>query len=262
MVNPGRGSFRDRLSLLQNIMNLKLEIIRKSHKHSGNRGENAEQIVREFLREFLSPYNRIGHGEVIDLNGCLSRETDVIVTNEYHPFLNDLANPSVFIIEGVACAGEVKSVLTTERLLSTLEGARVFKSLSIQHQKGSMIVANEEDRERFVNRRPYFLFAFESELLIETVKGKIDAWNTANAVPLGQQLDAVFMLSQGNLINFGEGKGALQFVPPDGNPLGGYIHAVSSSDALVSFLSWLSVSMIRISMPHSPLALYLVQTST
>ena len=260
MVNPGRGTLQERLGLLQEIMNLKLQIIRKSHQHSGNRGGNAEQIVRDFLREFLPPHNRIGHGEVIDLNGSLSRQTDVVVTNEYHPFLNDLTNPSVFIIEGVACAGEVKSVLTTEGLEHALEAAQALKLLRVQHQEGSQIFTNKEDRSRFVDSRPYFLFAFESQLLIETVKERIDFWNSSKSVPLGQQLDAVFILSKGGLINFGGGGGTLKSIAPNGSPREGYSRAGASTDALVYFLSWLSISMVRISMPVPPIAAYLLQT--
>ena len=103
---------KERIDILQKQMLLRLEEIRATYRHSGNKGTNAEQILREFLRYFLPTYHRVGHGEVIDQNGANSRQLDVIVTNEYHPFLNDLSTPSVFIIEGVSCAGEVKSDLS------------------------------------------------------------------------------------------------------------------------------------------------------
>jgi hypothetical protein len=98
--------------ILQKRMLLQLEEIRAKYDHPGNKGSNAEQVLKEFLRAYLPASNRIGHGEVTDLSAARSRQVDVVITNEYHPFLNDLATPGIFFIEGVLCVGEVKSVLT------------------------------------------------------------------------------------------------------------------------------------------------------
>jgi hypothetical protein len=244
-------------------MALRFEEIRLAHQHSGNKGANVEQIVREFLREFLPPYNRIGQGEVIDRDGSYSRQIDVIVTNEHHPYLNDLANPSIFICEGVACAGEVKSVLTGDELERALVNCQAFKSLKIRMEKGAMVHSNPEDLERFVGSRPYFLFAFESRLATATIKERIDAWNSKNAIPLKQQIDSVFVLTGGNIVNFGTGKGSLQFRTPDGKSLEGYIYPNPKNDpALLAFLSWISATMPRISIPSPPILSYLVKTTS
>jgi hypothetical protein len=151
-------------------MILRLEEIRASYCHSGNKGSNAEQVLRDFLRQFLPPYNRVGHGEVVDQTGANSRQLDVIITNEYHPFLNDLSAPSVLIVEGVSCVAEVKSVLTGEELERALENSLSFKRLSVSVPKGATVYGNMEDISRFVDKRPSFLFAFESQLSISTIK--------------------------------------------------------------------------------------------
>ena len=252
------GILKARLGLLQEIMNLRLQIIRKSHQHSGNKGANAEQIVRDLLREYLPPSYRIGHGEVIDRKGGISREIDVVITNEYHPFLNDLAYPSVFICEGVASAGEVKTVLTTEGLENSLDGALAFKSLEFWLQQGTTAFTNHEDTGRFIKSRPYFLFAFESQLSLKAIKEKVDSWSTANSVPLNHQLDAVFLLSEGALVNIGTGQGSLT-LERHGGLLQGFQPVFSTDTILVNFMSWLSATMLRITLPSSPVLPYLTR---
>jgi len=251
------------IEILQRQMLLRLEEIRAAYRHSGNKGSNAEQILRDFLRQFLPPYNRVGHGEVVDQTGSNSRQLDVVITNEYHPFLNDLTAPSVFIIEGVSCVAEVKSVLTGEELERALENSLSFKRLSVMVQKGAMVHGNMEDISRFVAKRPSFLFAFESQLSISTIKERIDAWNQAHALPVPQQLDAVFILTGGSIINFGTGAGTLQFITPEGQSLPGYIYRDPSDDRpLVSLLSWISASLPHVSLPHPPILSYLVKDAS
>jgi len=101
--------FKKKFELVQRKMMLELEEIRCSMKHNGNRGSSAEEVVRLFLRKYLASYNRVGCGEIIDINNGHSTQLDVIITNEYHPNFNEMDEPEVFIIEGVSCAGEVKT---------------------------------------------------------------------------------------------------------------------------------------------------------
>jgi len=186
---------QEHIEILQKQMLLRLEEIRSAYRHSGNKGANAEQVLRDFLRQFLPPYNRVGHGEVIDQSGASSRRLDVIITNEYHPFLNDLSAPSLFIIEGVSCVAEVKSVLTGAELDRALENLLSFKRLSVTVQKGATVFANLEDISRFVEKRPSFLFALESQLSIGTIKERIETWNQRHSLSVPQQIDAVFILT-------------------------------------------------------------------
>lgn len=251
---------KKRLKILKKQMELRLEEIRTQHKHSGNKGTNIEEIIRQFLREFLPPYFRIGNGEVIDRNDNISRQADVVITNEHHPFVNDLSNPTTFFIEGVAMAGEIKSVLTSDELEASLKVSKSFKELSLKIPKGAKVFSNEEDLKRFVNRRPFFLFSFESQLAPETVKTKVEEFNAANSIPFDQQIDGVFLLDRVSIINFGMGEGSFQFRTPDGKSLGGYIYQKpGTEDVLFSFLSWVSATIPKISLPSPPILHYLMK---
>ena len=251
---------QEHIEIIQKQMLLRLEEIRAAYQHSGNKGANAEQILRDFLRQFLPPYNRVGYGEVIDQSGASSRQQDVIITNEYHPFLNDLSAPSVFIIDGVSCVAEVKSVLTGGELERALENSLSFKRLSVTVQKGATVFGNLEDISRFVEKRPSFLFAFESQLSIGTIKERIEAWNQRHSLPVPQQIDAVFILTGGSIVNFGTGAGALQFITPEGQSLPGYVFRDPKKDRpLVSLLSWISASLPRFTLPSPPILSYFVK---
>lgn len=252
---------RQQLELLQKQMTLRFEEIRAMYEHTGNKGSNAEKILRDFLQQFLPPYYRIGEGEVIDQTGAHSRQIDIVITNEYHPYLNDLTAPSIFIIEGVSCVAEVKSVLNGEELEKALKNSLSFKRLEIALPMETEIShSNPEDLSRFVFKRPSFLFAFESKLSISTIKERIEDWNKLHNLSIPEQIDGVFILTGGSIINHGYGTGALAFVTPEGERMTGYVYGPPKEDRpLVSLLSWISASLIRFSLPYPPILAYLVK---
>ena len=252
-----------KLAMIEKQMPTRLEVIRIEHMHRGSIGSNTEGVLRDFLREYLPPHNRIGHGEVIDLHDSISSQLDVVITNEHHPYLNELTEPSLFFIEGVACAGEVKTSLNTAELGKALESALRFKSLNPDIPVGTQCRGNPEDLNRFVNSRPYFLFAFESAITLEKVRDEVNSFNTEKEVPIENQLDAIFVLDRGSIINFGAGNGALKYSVPGNPSLPGY-NFLASKEApkvLVNLLGWLSSTVPKISLPNSPLIKYLMKES-
>ncbi|GGC97840.1 DUF6602 domain-containing protein [Pontibacillus salipaludis] len=245
----------DKLSVLQRGMELKLEEIQLSHKHKGNRGDNSEEVVRDFLREFLPLYNRIGHGEIVDTIGNVSNESDIVILNEYHPYLNDLANPSLFFIEGVAAVGEVKSNLSSKDLSDTLDKCTRFKQMHIDMQGHAFVVANDSDIKRFVMKRPFFLFIFASQLKLDTILEKIRTYNEQKGLEVENQIDGVFALDRGTIFNVGDGEGSLGFKEKsDSSKLEGYISIEQGSDnnTLFNFLTFLSSSMPHLRL-HYPI---------
>lgn len=239
----------------------KFEEIRQYHNHTTVKGTNAELVLRDFLREFLPFYNRIGTGEIIDSYDAVSKQIDLVITNEFHPFLNDLTRPSTFIIEGVMCAAEVKSVLTTTELKNILINADFFKSLKPFISSNTIAIGNEEDLHRFIERKPYFAFCFSSQLQLGTIKKSIEEYYAASATPYDQQLDALFLLDRGSLINFGLGNGTFCFRSPDGQKLPGWIYRepVDVESLLVTLLSWVS-ALPRVQLGSLPINRYLIKS--
>ena len=68
--------------------------IRAKLDHTGNKGALAETAFRNFLRKYMPGNASVGHGEVFDIDGRLSKQTDIVVANEYHvPLQSDWEEP-------------------------------------------------------------------------------------------------------------------------------------------------------------------------
>lgn len=168
----------------------------------------------------------------------------MVIVDPDHPFTFTPAEPGLFFVDGIAAAGEVKSVLTSGDLERTLENSLGFKKLTPQHYKGTMIHANESDIPRFYDRRPYFLMALESQLTTETIATKIHEFREAHGD--GPILDAVFALGRGWVIDFGDGQGAFQFRTGEGRgeSIAGWVWQ-DVDEVLFDFFVWLSMVMPR-----------------
>ncbi|WP_155523684.1 DUF6602 domain-containing protein [Nodosilinea nodulosa] len=250
-----------RFSIVQKQFQLKLEEIRSTHQHQGNKGSNVEQIIRDFLRAYFPLDHRIGQGEVIDSGGEISSQLDIIMTNSYHPYINDLSQPSIYFIEGVACCGEVKSVLASKDIEAILSNCLRYKKLSLQLSKGMTIHSNLSDIKRFVEKRPYFLFAFESQINLDSMLKRISEFNKKHDLEVWQQIDAVFLLDRGEIINFGDGRGAFQFKDLQGQSIAGLIKRSIDEEPnlLFSFMTWMSAVIPRFTIYDNILVYYLMK---
>ncbi len=230
--------------------------IRARFTHPGDKGTMAEDSFRAFLREYLPRRLAVGHGEVIDLTGNRSKQTDVVIANEDHPFTFTEDLPGLFFIEGVIGAGEVKTVLTSEHLESAIQNSREFKKLKYGHSRGATAVTNKSDLGRYYNCPPWFLFAYESSLSLSTICDHLSQASQAASGTAMDLVDAIFVLGTGSVINFGDGKGAFQFRNPEGISLPGW-HWKSQDMTLIDLMAWLSTVMPRILRYESILARYL-----
>jgi hypothetical protein len=230
-------------------MKARLTAIRASYQHRGIKGCKVEDIVREFLREHLPRRLDIGHGEVIDAMGHRSGQTDVVITNEDHPFTYPENEPGLFFVEGLAAAGEVKTNLTTADLEGVLEAGREFKQLRRKPTPGtiSAISARPSDVTRFHRTPPFFLFALESQLALPTIWEKLKEAGSfrVDGPEIDQNtIDGVFVLDRGWVIDFAAGDGVFQFLTPDMKSLQGWI-AQPSQRVLFDLMHWLSSVMPR-----------------
>jgi hypothetical protein len=249
--------FKKKFELIQKRMELNLQEIRESLSHRGDRGSSAEGVVREFLSSYLPPYNRIGEGEIVDIKGSQTTQLDLIITNEYHPTLNDLSGPEMFIIEGVACVGEVKTKLNSQDIDTLIQSCITYKSLEPELPDGMTVHGNPSDIFRFVDHRPYFIFAFESQLIIETIEQKLRNYYAQNSTPIEHQIDAVFCLDRGTIWNFGDGKGSYQYKSSNVSLPGLHITNQTNDGVLFDLMSWISSVIPRYTYPKSPIQRYL-----
>jgi hypothetical protein len=178
-------------------------------------------------------------------------QIDVIIIDDRHPRFVAPSEPATYFIEAILSAGEIKSVLTSQHLRLALEKAARFKTLIPTFGQGDMIFSNPSDKERFVNRRAYYLFAYESALSLEGIIAGIEAFVVEIGAGQTGCLDAIFCLDRGCLINLGDGTGSLK-MGHEGNIISGW----AQPDGRHSFISWLSVTMPTMISFHSILPHY------
>lgn len=217
--------------------------LRAGFMNSTNRGSGVEAAVRAFLSRHLPRSLTIGHGEAVDLRGCRSAQTDVIVATADHPFTYPPESAGLYFVEGIAAAGEVKSSLGAGELDDAIEKARRFRTLRGDPGLGTVIQGNQEDIERWSVSPPYFVFAMSGNLSEATALAKLRAATVDGA--LGG-LDAVFVLGLGCAINYGRGNGVLKFGDPTTRRSEPGWHTAPNGGVLLQFLGWLSVVMQQV----------------
>jgi len=251
--------FKKKLAVVDKQLAAKLEEIQISLSHNGDRGSSAEYEIREFLRSYLPSSNRIGEGEVVDANGNTTTQLDIIIANEYQPYINDSKGPGLYIIEGVDCVGEVKTNLNSNDIETLMNSCMRYKKLTTNFI-GGLANFNKSDEKRFLTRKPYFVFVYKSQLKIETIHSKMVDFYSENNIPIEEQIDGFFCLDRGTIINFGDGKGSFHFRMKDNKSVPGIIITKNVGDGILGdLMTWLSATSHKVIYFSSPLTKYLLK---
>ncbi len=64
-------------------------------------------------------------------------------------------------------------------------------------------------------------------------------WVNANSVPEEEQIDALFILNRGVIVNLGSGSGAIEMTDANGNLVGGFVR-YETSTVFSQLITWLS----------------------
>ena len=249
---------REKVAAAERRMQSQLDEARATFEQSGDKGASAEEAFRGLLRTYLPRSMGVGQGEVVDTHGNRSAQTDVVIATDDHPFTYTETQPGLFFIEGVVGAGEVKSILTSDGLEEAITKAKMFKQLRMAHMKGTMIHTNPSDLARFYECPPYFLFAYKSQLTLESVLARLAAAQQALGLTTGSFLDAAFLMSRGSAVDVGDGRGTLAARTPEGEEITGWMRQ-SDEHVLFDLLGWLSGTLPRFVRFQPILSLYLVE---
>jgi len=107
-----------------------LDYIQSQIKHHGERGGQAEAVLREFLRQYLPSCYGVSRGEIVDTVGRTSRQCDLVIYDSSKcPLLVAGQDYQVFPVEPVVAVGEVKSVLTRVELKDAVNKIASVKRL-------------------------------------------------------------------------------------------------------------------------------------
>lgn len=188
------------------------ERIRASQSDSAVKGSANEDIVAEFLAQNTGACRIATNSSIIDHYGRRSGEADVVVLNDAQPFWTG-RRAQLLIAEGVDAAYQIKAVLNTDELHHAVRNAVSVKQLVRVLPSGSIArAANDEDGTRFIDHIPFFIFAFNASITVQTAQRVLE--DTLDK-DVALQPDGVFVLDKWSLINVGSNEGSLRIGPPE-----------------------------------------------
>ncbi|MYB95192.1 hypothetical protein F4054_04455 [Candidatus Poribacteria bacterium] len=123
-------SYRRALSSAQNKLNAAIDPIRNLVPHSGEIGTLIEQQFRYQLVEVLPEKIGVSHGFVMDSNGGISKQMDLILYDRLNTpriFASDGAQ--IFPVEATYACGEIKTYLDSDKLKDSFEKCSSYKNL-------------------------------------------------------------------------------------------------------------------------------------
>jgi hypothetical protein len=182
-------------------MQNQLESIRTAASHAGLKGTAAEEILAKFLRERLPVSLGVTTGQVVDRDGNLSKQADVVIYDATRtPILFSSPGQSWDIIpaEGVLGVIEVKMHLTSAHLTGVLDNCATVLNLRRDAYIGPPMYRLEAFGHTY-SELPicYYLFAFESDSMYAAQLDELQA-----DLDLTKRMTSVCYLDRGVTLHF------------------------------------------------------------
>ena len=106
-----------------------LSLARATFNHAGHKGNSLEQAVRAILQKFLPEKVGVTEGIVIDSDGFISSQLDIILYDRIHAQLfYDNGGTRVIPAEFIWAVGEVKATLTSTGYAKAFEAQQRVKA--------------------------------------------------------------------------------------------------------------------------------------
>jgi hypothetical protein len=172
--------------------------------HQGNKGAFRESAVKEFLSDNRLPARLgLGTGEVISSFGGVSKQSDIVVYDRLNsiPLLYN-ESVQVFPIESVYGVIEIKSKLSKDELIKSLENIKSIKDLVID---GGAAYLPSRGAHAHNASRPFgivFAYALASNSL-ESLTENLKDWERENPSKFWPNM--IVVLGKGVIHHFGEG---------------------------------------------------------
>ena len=100
--------------------------------HHGLKGQGNENVLRDLLSQFIARRFAVGTGVVIDHEGGVSRQCDIVIyDNHLYPSLLSMTSMHLYPVDLVYATIEVKTTLTSEETDDALEKLASVRRLKI-----------------------------------------------------------------------------------------------------------------------------------
>lgn len=262
-------NFRDLFIHQQKLLEMELEVARTRFEHLGLRGNALEIAFRDFFEKHLPRSVSVGTGEVIasesdsDSAGGRSGQMDLVFSNQSQPFAKARDVPTLFFIEGVLAAGEVKTSLSRSMMPDELRKARKFRALRAKNMSRLVHVQRPNGwTSYYVFYRPYFMISIETNSPWQSIL--IEAMEYIDKEKL-LPIDGIFLLDQNVAIIFSPHMDA-PFTQANGLPFPhkigaldatGFIRPYRTDTPLAFLMAWLSLFRTSYFEDQQPIALYI-----
>lgn len=180
-----------------------LEQARVSLDHAGLKGQAVEDKVREFLRQYLPKSLDISTGKLVDSEGTLSKQLDIIISDaQKTPTFYQSGEVRVIPAECVYAVVEVKAYLNKQELNKAFENMKSVKNLTkVAYFRPNGVVRSSsflygKDWDCWPTN--YFIFAYDSDKL-ETITLNLHAIQQHEDVH--KRIDSICVLNKGVVIN-------------------------------------------------------------
>ncbi|MUH73634.1 DUF6602 domain-containing protein [Psychrosphaera haliotis] len=179
------------------------ESTKTSLKHSGSKGASNEEIVKNFLIQYLPKGLGITSGQAIDSNGASSKQLDIIIYDELKtPVFFQTADLKVLPIECIYAVIEVKSMLNKSELKKSYENMLSVKKLekTAYFNSNSEIQSTHNLYGRCWENWPvaHFVFAFDSIGLESLEESFLELHSNSQ---IHQRIDSICILKKGVFLN-------------------------------------------------------------
>ena len=211
--------YRASLSGSQAKLKADIDRIRDSIPHSAEIGSLVEKCIRSGLKEMLPSKIGVAEGFVVDSEGGVSRQMDIILYDKLGtPIIFTGDGAQIFPVETTYACGEIKTQLNASTLQDTFEKCSSYKNLSrkayVAVEGTDLILSAPEINITGKSQKSFSLFGkrhnhWQSIFFCIAVEGVSEETlltsylNIANSKPspVGKRLDAVFALNGPCLIN-------------------------------------------------------------
>ena len=198
------------------------EKARKAVNHPGLKGASFEETFRTFLREYLPRSLDVCTGVLVDSNGSVSRQLDVIISDSAKtPIFYRSGDIRVIPVECAYTVIEIKAYLNAKELDSifqNMESVRNLKKIAYVKSAGAIIYSdNLYGREWEIWPINYYVFAYDSIKLTNLAK-QINARHQDKNLPECSRIDTVCVLDKGVICNQLE-DGKFNALPEPGSKL-------------------------------------------
>lgn len=150
-------------------------------RHPGELGSAREEVVRQFLREYLPKRFAIGTGFIFDSAGRLSEQMDIVILDSVvAPTFKASGGTSYYPCECVVAAGQIRSSLTSRSdlrvALNNLESAKRLDRSANNRAFDHVYSEQLAPLENYLHQMFTFVFVTGKAMAPDTMREEVLSW--------------------------------------------------------------------------------------